>query len=335
MSNLPSSENGESSELALIAEGTPGETKISLQVLQNIYHELTGKTEDLSKSWDDPLNVELNDFQQLNYWVTQCLEQYNIKAINCSIKTFYLNDTKETFSSFDRFLSFNFGSTSPVENILITYNFLVILPKLEKPQSYTLSVRMLSRIAIEHQMRKSMPFRLPKILRTMGNKTAIVEIKYIDYAVARNLLSTLDQWFAGIKRSKTNPVLAFLSKNSQTFPYITKYCAGLFATYFAVSKASIFLSEHASPQQQATYLILAFVGIFAAYRMAEHLGSAAEDSLDSWTPLSYVSITVGDKNLISEAQTENRRNVIGAFWKFTSGLSISIFTKLLISFLSR
>ena len=166
--------------MAVIGEGTANRTSVSLQLLQNIYHELTGKTEDVSKSYNESFQIVHADFDQLHHRIAQCIEQYNIKANNCSVKVYYINDTQETFSSLDRFKHFNAGSSSSVESVLIMYNFLIILPKLNQPQSYTLSVRTASRISIEKRMHSEMPLfhGVPKILRTMGSRTAVVTVKY-------------------------------------------------------------------------------------------------------------------------------------------------------------
>ncbi len=166
---------GESAgDIAVIGEGTPNRTPVSIQVLQNIYHELTGKTEEVSKSYNAPFQVVHGDFEQLNHRVSQVCEQYNIRAANCSITIYYVNDTQETFSSFEKFRAFNAGSTSPVESVLINYNFLILLPKLNQPQSYTLSIRVASRIAVEKKMQTDIPVDLPKILRIMRGRTAVI-----------------------------------------------------------------------------------------------------------------------------------------------------------------
>lgn len=150
-------QSGSTGDMAVIGEGTPNQTSVSLQVVQNIYNELTGKSEDVSKTYDDPHQIQYEDFEQLNYRIRQCCEQYNIASINCSVKVYYINDTQETFSSFERFKHFNSGSSSSVESVFIKYNFLIILPQLNQPQSYTLSVRAASRIAIQQKMGNELP----------------------------------------------------------------------------------------------------------------------------------------------------------------------------------
>jgi hypothetical protein len=155
-------------DLAVIGEGTPNRTEISIQVLQGIYHELTGKSEDVSKSYSEPFKITQLDFEQLNYRISQTCEQYQVRAATCSIKVFYINDTQETFSSFDRFRGFNAGSASAVESVLLTYNLMIVPPKTGQVQSYTISIRVASRISINRKMEQEMPVEMPKIFRLMG-----------------------------------------------------------------------------------------------------------------------------------------------------------------------
>ncbi|MGZ5789968.1 MAG: hypothetical protein ACXWJF_11005 [Burkholderiaceae bacterium] len=118
-------------------------------MLQGIYHELTGKTEQVSKSYTQPFKVIHSDLEQLHSRIQQALEQYNVKAETHQFNIFYQNDTQDRFSSFEKFRSFNAGSSSAVESVLFSYDFMVILPKTNQPQGYTLTVRIASPISIE------------------------------------------------------------------------------------------------------------------------------------------------------------------------------------------
>jgi len=319
--------------MAVIGEGTPNQTAVSLQIVQSIYHELTGKTEDVGKSYSESFQFVHADYEQLHHRISQCCEQYNVKASNCSIKVYYINDTQETFSSFERFKHFNVGSSSCVESVLLTYNFLILLPKLNQPQSYTLSVRTASRVSIEKKMREDMPFEVPKILRLMGGRTAVVSVKYVDYVVARNLLNVVDEWLKTVNKARTNKVWNAVRKRSEYLPLIARYTVGAIVVLLIWFALPRFLPQSASLLQLAQTLTFAFVGLFAAYRVAHHLGSAAEDSLDNWSELSYVSLTVGDKKQIEEADRKNKSSVVLALLKFGGALVVSMLAKIIIGLL--
>src|SRR6516162_8968730 len=103
------------------------------------------------------------------------------------------------------------SGSEPVESILLKYEFLIILPNVTKAQTYSIAIRVVSRLALERRMREgtASPF-LPRFIRLMGRNTGSVEISYADYTVARNFLSTIDDWFKTIPCSMENRLMKFL-----------------------------------------------------------------------------------------------------------------------------
>lgn len=96
MTATNSSESEASSgDMAIIGEGTPNRMPISIQILQSIYHELTGKSEEVSKSYKDSFLADFRDFEQLNHRILQACEQYHIATENCSIQVFTLMTLKK------------------------------------------------------------------------------------------------------------------------------------------------------------------------------------------------------------------------------------------------
>jgi hypothetical protein len=318
-----------SGDMAVIGEGTPNRTPVSIQVLQNIYHELTGKTEEVSKSYSQAFHVVANDFKQLNHKISQVCEQYNIKAANCSINVFYVNDTKDTFSSFDRFQAFNTGAIAAVESVLFTYNFLIILPRLSEPQSYTVSIRIASPAAIQRKMNEGM-FELPKVFKLMGPRTAVVTVKYVDYAVARSMINTIDEWFMALSHSRSGWFMQFMRKHSHYFPALARYFAGVTVVFLVVTHIKDLLPSSPALVDLGKFLIISFSSVFAAYKIAHHLGRAAENSLDNYVDISYICITEGDKN---EVKMANSRNMIAKYFglaKLVSSLLVSVAAKLIV-----
>lgn len=76
---------------------------VPVQLVQQIYREITGKTERLGKSYDQNILLELDDVLNMNHAFEHALEQYNVEAKNCLISVFHTDDTHERHSSFERF----------------------------------------------------------------------------------------------------------------------------------------------------------------------------------------------------------------------------------------
>ena len=325
--------SGGSGDIAVIGEGTPNSTSISIQVLQGIYHELTGKIERVSKSYNQPFKVINTDLEQLHYRIQQAVEQYNVKAETHEFNIFYQNDTQDRFSSFERFKSFNAGSSSAVESVLFKYNFMVILPKTQQPQGYTLSIRIASPISIQEKMRNEM-FQLPKIIRLMGNRTAVVTVEYVDYMVSRNLLDNVDLWFQTLSTAKSSPAFDFIRKRSAYIPIMSRYIIGAFGVFLVFEAIPILLNADTRLHQFAYFSLSAFTGLFATYKLAGHLGSLAEDAIDRWNPIAYVKLTAGDKKQIEKAECSNKRTIYFAIASLLTNLAIGIASSIFASWLT-
>lgn len=322
-----------SGDVAVIGEGTPNSTSVSLQVLQGIYHELTGKTEQVSKSYNQPFKILHSDLEQLHCRIRQALEQYNVKAETHQFNIFYQNDTQDRFSSFEKFRGFNAGSSSAVESVLFTYNFMVILPKTNHPQGYTLTVRIASPISIEKKIRREM-FQLPKIIRLMGGRTAVVTVEYVDYMVARNLLDIVDGWFQTLSTSQGSPVFDFIRRRSDYIPILLRYSVGAFAVFLVFEAIPVLLNAESKLPQFAYFSLAAFTGLFATYKLAGHFGSAVEDAIDRWSPISYVHLTAGDKKQIEEAESANKKTILLAIANLAGSLVVGVAVRVIANWLT-
>jgi hypothetical protein len=168
---------------------------VSMQTVQHIYNELTGRSEELARSYTINHCTSFEDICQLNIKICQMYEQYNIASKNCSVTIYHVDDQKQTFSSFERFEMYDRTTPSPVENLRLEYNFLIILPQVKKPQSYQIEINIHSRAAIVQRAKKENPLPPGFFLAVLAERTARMKIKYIDYTVARNFQLAIDSWF--------------------------------------------------------------------------------------------------------------------------------------------
>jgi hypothetical protein len=81
---------------------------------------------------------------------------------------------------------------------------LIVPPALAKPQTYQISIRISSRLAVLGIMRVG---DLSAILRIMGQRVISVEINYVDYAIARTLLNIVDEWVKTIPKGSQNGII--------------------------------------------------------------------------------------------------------------------------------
>lgn len=325
--------NGTSGDIAVIGESSAS-TQVSLQTLQAIYNEITGKTEEIGKSYSKPIQIKFSDIEQLNHKITQACEQYNVTSGNCSATVYYVDDVRDQFSSFDRFRLHNAGSTSPVESVVLKYNFLIILPKTKNPQSYTVSVRLASRVAVAKRMRTEFYGAPQTIFRLMGNRTAVIEIKYIDYMVARNFLNLIDEWFKGIPTANVLKPLHWLQARSHLIPRVAEFATVLFVALLIVALLPTFVTKDSTDLLSfGRFLGYALLGTYAAYTLAGWSATFIEDSFDNYTELSYLHLTKGDELEISKARQRNKFAIVKSIGGIFLTICVSIVTKIVVNIL--
>ncbi|MCW5213408.1 hypothetical protein VU04_10920 [Desulfobulbus sp. TB] len=321
-------------QMVVVGSKTAGETPVSFQVLQDIYNEITGKREELEKSFRNPFELELADLEQLNIKINQMYEQYNIQSSNCSITVVYNKDTKETFSSFDRFKLLNSNSASQTERLVIKYNFLVILPKVKRPQSYEIEINISSKIALS----SSIPNQIKGsfgVLKLFIGLTANVSIKYVDYLVARNFQDVIFEFLNGLTLAEQNVILKQLIRNSHWVPRVFKYSMSILSLYFASTSTLKFIPvDSGTLNELGSYLLISSFIVFLSYRVGHTLGRIVEDSLDEYQEISYIKLTKGDEKLIKKAKKQNKRKIIIGCIATLSTLLLGILSSIIAHYIT-
>lgn len=281
---------------------------VSMQVVQQIYNEITGKSETLSRPYSLNHRVEFEDFRQLNIKIDQICEQYNIISKNCSVTIFHVDDQRQNFSSFERFELFDRSTLSPVESVRLEYNFLIVLPRVQKPQSYVVEINIRSRAAMAQRERRESKLPPGRFYEFIAPITAYVDIEYVDYTVARTLQVTIDGWFKGLHIFPASKFLGLLKKGSH---YISSVIPAVAVTAFIAICYVIFGSaKWAHPDGfKSLYIALLFTlgGSLIIGRFAHIFGVIIVNSVLRIQQKSFINLTRGDQLALEELSNINRQ----------------------------
>ncbi|MDE1715533.1 hypothetical protein PWG14_24015 [Chromobacterium amazonense] len=280
---------------------------VSMKAVQQIYSEITGRTESLERSYKFNHSIGFDDLCQLDAKVTQLLEQYNIVSRNCSVTLFHLDDQKQTFSSFERFKLFDRTTLSPVENVRIEYNFLIILPQMRRPQSYKIEVNIHSRAAMVKRANGDTGMRNTIFYEFFSPNTAHLEIEYVDYTVARNFQGAIDGWFKALPEQDTGWLLTPLKKLTGYYVFAFRFTlvtAFLYSCYahFSETLGNVRASQVAL-FQAAT---VTFGGMLLMSILSGKFGSVAAEAVKRVQCKSYVNLTRGDEIAFKGMNASNR-----------------------------
>jgi hypothetical protein len=296
---------------------------VSMQMVQDVYNEITGKTENISKSYRIHHKTGLEDIKQLNVKIHQLYEQYNIIEDNCNVTLYHVDNCKEVYSSFERFLLSDKTSLSSIENIRLEYNFLILLPKTHRPQPYKIAIDIHSRAAIKQKAAKERGMS-KRLMYLVASRTAILGIEYIDYTVARSFQTAIDQWFGGLTQSKESKTLNFLQDNSQHISIVARYSSALFLCFYFFTQSGDWLTNDSSLAQLFEISVFAFGTIFIVSGIAGRFGAGIGIAVDSIQPLSYLKLTRGDEKAIEEMKIDNQKSKRKSFFSIVLTVLLNI-----------
>jgi uncharacterized membrane protein len=306
---------------------------VSMKVIQSIYNEITGKTEKIGRSLSDDHDIDLGALKQLNHKINQMLEQYNVVGKNCSVTLYHVDDCKNQYSSFERFELYDSSSMSPCENIQLEYNFLIVLPETKQPQSYKITVNLHSRVALKKKV-ESEHGMSRRIIRIIARRTGQYDIEYVDYTVARNFQTAIDQWYSSVVKGKENKIVQFLQDKSEHFNSIFRILTVAILSFAIFKNVESLIGE--LPTLQSVFLagVFSFSLIYLLGMIAFKLGSFTERSIDGHQAISGLRLNIGDKNAFESFGNSNSKSLKSAVWSTVLVVVINVFSTYLSSLLA-
>lgn len=308
-------------------------TELTIQQLQDVYSQVTGKAEELARNALVLFQITMEDLRQLNCKVQQLCEQYNIVGKTCDITVTHSEDNKEKFSSFERFSMYDTARTAATTEIVLNYNFLIVLPKIKQPQSYAITVRLASQIAMQKEIERDRPFPGHTVL--LGRNIRI-SVKYIDYLVAKNFLDSINQWIKCLPTVPQPSVITWLKKRSHLVPRIFQYVGLGIISFLVVRTAPLVIAN--SPGDLKQLFSVSFysaLSIFLTFRFSRFLGRIIENEIDASYALSSLQLNRGDVKLLQDAKNANKWSLLKVIMAFLGMVLVGVLQNLLAEWVGK
>ena len=282
------------------------ESNFSLKIYQDIYHQITGRTERIQQKYSNNIEIVFSDIEELHYKIMQSCDVYNVIAKNEVITIFHEKERKEQFTSFERFKFYNVNSTKPTVSFVMKYNFAILLPEMDKPQEYIITVRLTSRLAMLNAMEDEvLPFMKNRIFAFVDRNTAVVSVEYADYVIARTFVQAFDDWIHGCKAEEKNKYLDFAQEHSHKIPNIVKIVLAIILFYFALNSYDRYYSS-LPITFQIKFLVTFCFSLYVINFLSVVFGRMIEYSLDSFNYISYLKLNKGDDKLVEKNAGKNK-----------------------------
>jgi hypothetical protein len=283
------------------------QSQVSLKVYQDIYHQVTGRTEQIRKRYTQSLLLGFAELEQLHHKVMQLCDVHRIVAKNEVVSVFHEKERKEQFTSFEKFSGYNANTSSPTVSVVFKYNFSIIPAELQRPQEYIITVRLTSGVALLSQMEADAPSFMRGRFFGLGGGAAEITIEYADYVIARGFLEAFDEWVSGCKATPKSSTLTFLRKHSHNIPTFAQLLVAAVVILFAIQAIPIYFSPQTTPATWARFLIIFSGGAYILITLVHLTASFIEYAIDTFPELSYLNLNKGDEKLIEQAKQKKPR----------------------------
>lgn len=286
--------------------------QISFQEAQDFYNEISGKSERLSEKLRIPFVVTIAEVENLHHRIEQSTEQYNVASSTATFSVKYVGDCSERYSSIDRLKLHGGHKGLPVEEVSIEYKLLIVLPKTRRPQEYTVSVTLASRVAKIEEFRREMddlPFTVP-FHRLESFETGKIAIDFVDIAVAYALMSTIKSWFEGLKATKTNQFFKLVRRKSHYATRISKYAFLALTVYHVNNYAETILVSGVDQKVAVLFTLSSLLSAFLAFRLGAYIGRKSELNLDQVYEMSYIHFSGADERFVDESRAKVAQSML-------------------------
>lgn len=308
MSEIVEHEDGGSVRPVRVGESN---VPVSVKVYQDIYHQITGRTEQIRKRYSDNILLEMAELDQLHHKVMQLCDVHHVVARNETISVFHEKERKEQFTSFERFRAYNANTASPCVNVVLKYNFSIVPAGIQRPQEYVVTIRLTSRVAMLRQAEEEAPpFIRGRIISLLSDNTAEVTVDYADYVIARGFLEAFDEWMAGCKCVPGKHWLHVLRRWSHMIPRALQLLVVSVIVWFALQAIPSYFGSASTAEAWARFVVIYMGASYALLALTRASGRMIEEAIDTYPTLSYLKLNKGDERMISEFEDRQKSAIL-------------------------
>ncbi|SMX37593.1 hypothetical protein [Octadecabacter ascidiaceicola] len=322
------SDGNEATEIVLSGTGS----EISFQVYQDVYNSITGHRENLSRNMFDFHKVGFDDLKSLHAQMEQMLEQYACEASGCSVVVRYSDGRTDSFSSFERFETLSGAKVGCVENLELSYEFLIVLPKTKEAKTYKVGVFLMSHVGLLDRLNRSNASDLERnMMNDLMKITARFHIEYVDVSVARSIEAQLDEWYRGLKKEPLifrHKIARFFATHSGQVTKFAGFVALISITWY------LFLPSISSDTSSLFKILTVFVASVSMMTgIGYGLGSWAGRSFKSLSPMAFIKLSNADVETKSSVRQSYLKSIGALVLAAVGTISVSLLATYVASLL--
>jgi hypothetical protein len=195
------------------------------QDLKALFYLMAGKPDSRTKLFNSPINLNPNDFIELNELIISKLDNHNTDAVVSNITISFSNKEIKEISSWNEFSNQNWNTSPETESITLQWDFLINLPNYGCPQRHTIFIKVSSEFSPLQLMRAVFSLENHEIEEAeLSNASMICRINFINHILSNELMNIVEEWYESrVKKTFDSKTRKFLEKRALAIARLIHY----------------------------------------------------------------------------------------------------------------
>lgn len=237
-------------------------------------------------------------------------------------------------------MTYNVGTAASIQNVALIYTLAIVSHVDEKPEIYKISISIFSRISLQKIVDREIQSQSSFIFVRVPNDTIVADIKYVDYTVAKSIMSVITDWESVLPCAPKNSFYTWMQKYSHFVPRVARLTVTILCiVIFIFETPSFFDTVGKSVDNNLSALCIFMYAscavIYFFNVLSQWVGQYVESKIDRWRSLSYLKLNKADEKKITEILRRNNTTIQKAAAGFISLLFMPIFIKVVSSLIVR
>ncbi len=283
-------------------DGGDGGAQLAIETLpkaaiQALYHAVTGKTENYRKTLSGNVLINFVDIERLYQLICQQLEHYQLLAkptVTVVLKTD--NSRSLTYSSWERYKALEINTAEITSEVILKIEFVASLPNTPTPQRCILNINLDSSLPMLNRGNEfdDVPFIFAAMYLRQW-QTVEISIDFVDFLIARNFVSQIEEWFTTLQRVPDRKFEKLLAANMQRLDIILGQ-SGRFGSAFFIAFYVFFSGNPLKNFEYFTYAVTISFMIWGIIQIsAQALSRSIKKRVNRNIIPSVIVLTNGDK----------------------------------------
>jgi len=297
-------------------------TDLSKEAFQTVFRYLFSKENSLIELFPNSIIVNIKDLEDLNRQINQKLAQYDVLGITFDAVASYENKKSEQYSSWDKFFNDDWSTPNVLDQLLLNWRFMIKFPKIDKPTSYVVSVRLASALKPQHLIQAIFskdPEDIDKI--EMELVPMCCRVDFVDPMLSQELMNIVSDWNKGRPSPEyVFPIIKKIKKHSELIGFILRYSIPILSIvaciiYYWNKTHNLDLSLPATTSlivSSILWLVTTSTVLFITAGIGYLISVYIRRQLYSFGRFTIFNLTKGDNKRQADLEAKSKNS----FWKF-------------------